>query len=53
MFSLKRTERNSDGGEEGEGAWPFSWLLRHEVGAFPSKPAEVETVVDEDETEES
>ena len=57
MFSLKRTERNSDDGEEGEGDWPFSWLLRHRSDAFSSKSAEVEMVLhvvgDADETEES
>ena len=53
MFLLKRTERNGDDGEEGEGDWPFSWLLRHGVDDFSSKSAEVEMVVDADETEES
>ena len=54
MLSLKRTERNGDDGEDGEGDWPFSWLLRHEVeSTFPSESAEVEMVVDADETEES
>ena len=53
MFSLKRTERNGDDGEDGEGDWPFSWLLRHRADDFSSKSAEVERVVDADETEES
>ena len=53
MFSLKRTERNSEEGEDGEGDWPFSWLLRHRADDFSSKSAEVERVVDADETEES
>ena len=58
MLSLKRTERNADDGEEGEGDWPFSWLLgNEEVEAFPSESVEVEMVLhvvgDADETEES
>ena len=51
MLLLKRTERNGDDGEDGEGEWPFSWLLRHEVeSTFPSEPAKVEMVVGADET---